>query len=314
MPLSKTYTVNKTDLQQSLFLLKGRKKKNSELRVIGTAFCVAAFDQAALLFTAGHNISGIYDLEKGPVQVDINCPFPPAKPNKTEFSEIFVLFQDANNQIYECPLINMTSWNAYDVACLWVKKPPELNEVFAKFSIDTQPPKKGSNVCMIGFDQISVQGNQVSYSIHSKMGNVLRIFHNDVNLGRGAAKQPYIQTDIPILSGCSGAPLIDIKTSCVIGIASHDSGNSSDEVNADGQSSVFVPVLPALGMTLPKQIKIIGGAEQSSGFDLVSKEIIKDISQCDKTIKLKTPKQNGLAINFEWNYYAEAEEIVNENG
>lgn len=307
---NRTYTVNETDLKQSLFLLKGRKRKNSELCVIGTAFCVAAFDQGALLFTAGHNISAIYDLEKSPVRANPNCPFPAPKPNKIEQCEIFVLFQDQNAQLHECPLINITSWNAYDVACLWIKKPLIVNGTFAKFSIDTQPPKKGSNVCMIGFDQISVQGNLVSYRIHTKIGNVLRVFHNDINLGRGAAKQPYIQTNIPILSGCSGAPLIDLETSCVIGIASHDSGNSSGEENADGQSSVFAPVLPALGITLPKQIKISGQGEQSTGFDLVLEEIIKDISQCNQTIKLKTLKKNGLAVNFEWNYCAEVEENI----
>ena len=312
MPTFGTYSINESDLRGSVFLLKGRRKKDSKLSVIGTAFCVALFDQAALLLTAGHNIEGVHALEKTPVQVDPNCPFPPVKSDKLELSEVFVLVQDSENNFHECPVINMTSWNAYDVATLWVKKPcSQIDVLFSKFSIDTNPPHKKTNVCMLGFDKIKAEGHLISYNLHSKIGNISRIFHDDINLGRGVAKKPNIQTNIAIPSGCSGAPLIDLKTSCVVGIASHDSGIGSDSSCADGKSSVFVPILPALGITVPKQIQIGDIGKSCTGFDLVSKGIIKDTSRCHEHIKLKSVKKNGLAVNFEWNYYVQAEENLN---
>jgi len=281
----------------------GRKNKTNNLKAIGTAFCIAVFNKALLLLTAGHNLEGIYDLEKPNFSSVSSSPFK-FKPTKTKNCEIFVLVKGEDENMHECQLLNMTRLNNYDVASLWVLLPKE-NIANAKCRIDTEPPQIGTLVGVYGFDGYNFKNNLLEERIYIRTGIVTDIVQGENAL----SNKPCIgiKTNMPLNSGCSGSPLFNLETSCVLGIASRDSTASSNNNKGEG-NSLFVSIIHPLGITLPDNMKCLNlensnlwpHIEKKCLFHLVASGAINDISECYKKIELTklTPCKKG--VYFKW--------------
>jgi hypothetical protein len=297
-------SISMDDIHSSTYCVLARNKASGEIRGIGTAFCIAVFNNAALLLTAGHNIDEIHKLEKPHSSPNISKFFD-QNPKSTKVNDIFILLKDEQG-IHECKLFEMTSWRAYDTAVLWVIL-PESNCAKVKWGIDTQLPKIGANVGLIGFDKVEYGSDKIlKMGLKTSVGKVLNIIQGEDAMSKADCLA--IRTDIPLNSGFSGAPLFDLDTGCVIGIASRDSSESSSSSAGMGTYSQCVAIIHALGIVVPKTVKIpeLEVLEKwkekpfKTLFHLVALNSISDKSECHQKIELKGIKENGLAANFKW--------------